>query len=211
MNGRSSPVFDHLVAGNYNLVIQDNEGCTNEVKNIIIADPDPITLRTALVSNVSCADVTNGRITLSVTGGFPPYTYSIPGYTAQSDSVFRQLDAGQYQYRITDSHGCSVEGDVTITKEWRGCAVFVPNAFSPNRDGINDLFRTKVNDEVSNFRMAIYGRWGQLVFETYDPERGWDGKQKGVDQPTGSYLYVITFTDSKAQLRKEQGTVLLIR
>jgi gliding motility-associated-like protein len=121
------------------------------------------------------------------------------------------LDAGQYHYRITDSHDCSLEGDVTITKEWRECAVFVPNAFSPNKDGVNDLFRAKVNDDVSGFRMAIYGRWGQLIFETFDSDRGWDGKQRGVDQPTGSYLYVITFTDGKAQSRREQGTFLLIR
>ncbi|WP_177230401.1 gliding motility-associated C-terminal domain-containing protein [Chitinophaga sp. CF118] len=210
-NGRSVAVFDNLAAGNYSLMIKDLAGCTNKVENIVLTDPDPIRLNQVLVSSVSCADVANGKIILSASGGTPPYTYSIPGYKSQSDSIFRQLDARQYHYRITDSQDCNIDGDVTVMKEWRECAIFVPNAFSPNGDGVNDVFRAKINDGVSDFRMAVYGRWGQLIFETLDPNRGWDGKQKGIDQPTGSYLYVITFTDGKAQARKEQGTLLLIR
>lgn len=211
INGRSAPVFNNLAAGNYSVKIRDEEGCTNELKNVVLAEPDLIRLNQPVVSNVSCADVTNGEIILSASGGTPPYTYTIPGYKSQPDSIFRQLEAGLYHYQISDSHECGIDGYATVMKEWRQCAVFIPNAFSPNRDGVNDLFKAKVNDDISDFRMAIYGRWGQLIFETLDSERGWDGKQRGVDQPTGSYLYVITFTDSKAQPRKEQGTLLLIR
>lgn len=211
VNGRTVPVFNNLAAGNYSLMIRDNEGCTNELRSIVLTEPDPLRLNEAVISNVSCTDVTNGKIMLSATGGTPPYTYSIPGYQSQSNSIFSQLNAGLYHYRITDSNNCSTDGDVTINKEWRDCAVFIPNAFSPNRDGLNDVFRAKINDDINDFRMAVYGRWGQLIFESLHPDMGWDGTQKGVDQPVGSYMYVITFTDSKNQQRKELGVVSLIK
>ncbi|GAA3931731.1 T9SS type B sorting domain-containing protein [Chitinophaga oryziterrae] len=213
-NGTSfqqSSIFNNLSAGVYSAIIKDSYNCTLNIDSLYISAPSALSVISASTRPVSCSDVKNGEIILVAAGGTRPYTYSISGYMFQSDSIIRHLNEGEYHYRITDSHECIVEGDVEISKEWRDCAVFVPNAFSPNGDGVNDIFKAKIQDDISDFRMAVYGRWGQLVFETHDPRWGWDGYQKGIGLPVGSYLWVITYTDSKKQQMKQQGTLLLLK
>lgn len=204
-------VFKELFSGSYQLVVKDAGDCMLHADNIIVNEPSPLFISSVSATPVSCSTVKDGRLIISVSGGTPPYTYSIPGYIMQQDSVIAELDAGSYHYVISDMHNCLASGDADITKESRNCAVFIPNAFSPNGDGINDLFRIIAHDDIHDYHMAIYGRWGQLIFECNDPEKGWNGMGKGGSLPTGSYLYIITFTDSKMQARKEKGVFLLIR
>jgi gliding motility-associated-like protein len=208
---RTSGIIRDIAGGKYTVKVKDNGGCTAILNDIFVEEPAPLQLINVIRKPVSCSGSQDGEITINVTGGTAPYNYYIPGYASQSDNVISHLDDGQYHYRVTDSHACSTEGDAEITKEWRDCAVFIPNAFSPNGDGLNDVFRAKVHDDVSAFRMAVYGRWGQLVYESNEPSFGWDGTQKGIGLPTGSYLWVITYTDSKKQAMKQQGTLLLVR
>jgi gliding motility-associated-like protein len=208
---QSSSSFNNLNAGTYGIVIKDAYNCTLNLSDLTIEEPAPLSVITAHAKPISCSDVQDGQIGFTATGGTRPYTYSIPGVVSQPDSIIRHLKEGEFHYRITDSHECMVEGDVEITKEWRDCAVFVPNAFSPNGDRVNDIFKARVQDDINDFRMVVYGRWGQLVFESRDPAQGWDGYQKGIVQPVGSYLWVITYTDSKKQLIKQQGTLLLVK
>ena len=211
-HGVGTADFDHLPAGNYSVKVEDENGCYNRLEDIRITDPPALFLRDVSVKNTSCSSVRDGRIILTPAGGTPPYIYSIPArHITQSDSILQQLEAGWYQYTVSDSHGCVVEGQAGIEMETRDCTVYIPTAFSPNRDGINDVFKVKVDDAVTGFRLAVYGRWGNLIFETNDPENGWDGAQKGSYLPAGSYVWVLTYTDSKGQPMKQQGTLVLIR
>lgn len=208
----STPKFDHLPAGNYNVKVEDENGCNNMLNTIVINDPPRLELQSVSTKNTSCSSVQDGQIILTPVGGTPPYQYSIPArHIVQSDSVLKQLDEGRYNYRVSDSHGCIVEGQADIAMELRDCAVYIPTAFSPNRDGVNDLFRVKVNDAVTAFRLAVYGRWGNLFFETNNPDEGWNGAQKGIDLPAGSYLWLVTYNNSKGQPVKQQGTLVLVR
>jgi gliding motility-associated-like protein len=209
--GRTSGIMKDISGGKYTVKVRDNGGCTATLNNIIVDEPALLQLTGVMRKPVSCSGSQDGEITFNTAGGTPPYSYYIQGYGTQTDNVIRHLDGGQYHYRVMDSHGCSTDGDAEITKEWRDCAVFMPNAFSPNGDGLNDVFRAKVHDDVSAFRMAVYGRWGQLVYESSEPSYGWDGTQKGRGLPSGSYLWMITYTNSKQQAMKQQGTVLLVR
>jgi gliding motility-associated-like protein len=84
----------------------------------------------------------------------------------------------------------------------------VPNAFTPNGDGLNDTFRPVVDYErVRQFSMVIYNRWGQLVFETTNPAEGWDGK----NAPAGVYSWVISYSDMVGKVMKMRGSVVLVR
>lgn len=86
----------------------------------------------------------------------------------------------------------------------------VPSAFSPNNDGLNDVFLVKVFGAV-RFNMKIFNRWGQLVFESSDPNVGWDGKYKGALQSMDVYGYqvFVEFTDGTKGSRS--GNVTLLR
>lgn len=86
----------------------------------------------------------------------------------------------------------------------------IPNAFSPNGDGVNDIF--KINDGIyANFSMLIYNRWGSLVFNTDDPTQGWDGEFEGTAANTGTYLYRISFQNADNLVITKTGSFVLIR
>lgn len=97
------------------------------------------------------------------------------------------------------------------------CEVFVPNVFSPNGDGINDLFLPATNCTFSDFNMKIFARWGTLLYETNDPDRGWAGAHRGEALPSTTYLYFIEYTmeqqDTTFEVFPEKltGTIALIR
>jgi gliding motility-associated-like protein len=176
-----------------------------------LEDTVPLMLVNLQSVNIRCSESRDGQITMTVSGGKPPYSYSIPGVIIQTDSVIKHLEAAKYTCRITDSNGDAVEGIITVKKEWRYCSVFVPSAFSPNNDGLNDIFKVKIQDDISDFHMQVFDRWGHMVYEGNDPAKGWDGTQGSIQALPAVYLWSITYTDNKKQPTKQQGTVTLVR
>jgi gliding motility-associated-like protein len=87
----------------------------------------------------------------------------------------------------------------------------VPTAFTPNRDGKNDSFRAMVFGNTKRFELAVYNRWGQVVFFTTDPSRGWDGKVAGINQETGFFVWTCRYQLEGGKESFEKGTVSLIR
>jgi gliding motility-associated-like protein len=111
-------------------------------------------------------------------------------------------------HKTTDNAVISVSNEVEVTKKLN---IQVPNAFSPDGDGVNDDFMV-VHDGVEHFTMDIYNRWGELVYHTDDTELPWDGLHKGKDCQQDAYIYVISargLDDESATTLK--GTVSLIR
>ncbi|MFN9999292.1 MAG: gliding motility-associated C-terminal domain-containing protein, partial [bacterium] len=87
----------------------------------------------------------------------------------------------------------------------------VPNAFTPNNDGLNDCFGVaKWGDAVRKFRMIIYNRNGQPIFTSNDVNTCWDGKYNGLPQPSGTYIYLIVGETDCESINKS-GPVVLIR
>jgi gliding motility-associated-like protein len=86
----------------------------------------------------------------------------------------------------------------------------IPSAFSPNRDGINDVFLVK-GFGIAKFNMKVYNRWGQLMFESNSPTTGWDGTYKGALQPMDAYAFVINLEFSDGTTASKNGSVTLLR
>ena len=112
---------------------------------------------------------------------------------------------------------------VTATSSLAGCTTstsfslqvfeaesLFPDLISPNNDGRNDLFRLFYNGQVSDYNLTIYNRWGQEVFNTTDPDQGWDGTIDGTNQPFETYLYIATFTQNGMNMQLD-GQFSLIR
>jgi gliding motility-associated-like protein len=91
-----------------------------------------------------------------------------------------------------------------------GNSIFIPNAFSPNGDGHNDVFLV-YGTNIASVEMRIYTQWGHLLFESKDRSRGWDGTYSGVIQPIGVYVYVIKATLQDGTVIDRKGSVNLIR
>jgi gliding motility-associated-like protein len=89
-------------------------------------------------------------------------------------------------------------------------AYFVANAFTPNGDGLNDVFKVD-GPGVKAVQMAIFNQWGEKIFETTTPGTGWDGRYKGKAQPSGVYMYVAKITLQDGTIVDKKGAVNLIR
>jgi len=103
--------------------------------------------------------------------------------------------------------------DSTIVIGNSGIATFyIPNTFTPNNDGVNDVFIAKGTD-LTYFSMTIFNRWGSFVYETNDIEKGWDGKFEGDDVPPGEFVYVIKYATicSFNQIFQKVGTLQVLK
>ncbi|MDD4848192.1 MAG: gliding motility-associated C-terminal domain-containing protein [Bacteroidales bacterium] len=116
------------------------------------------------------------------------------------------LETTTYQVTWEQNHQC-YQSEMTISV--LDCALFIPNAFSPNGDGINDIFRP-VGEGISNFNMLIFSSNGERLFESKDIFMGWDGKSGGSLSKAGVYIYRISFQDITGQQRQLQGILNLL-
>jgi gliding motility-associated-like protein len=120
--------------------------------------------------------------------------------------------AGKYWVQV--SNICGVQGDtIAVSILPVNCRFFLPTAFSPNKDGINDRYKPVIFD-VSEMHYQIYTRWGELIFEGNQDDQGWDGSYKGQPAQDGTYLIIVTYAykGGLQYLRfSETGTFLLLR
>ena len=120
----------------------------------------------------------------------------------------RVTQPGTYWVQVTDSNNCSGKDSIQIYPCEK---LVVPNAFTPNGDGINDLFKPSVYGTVVNYTLTIYNRWGQMIFISRDPGRGWDGTLSGVPQPEGTYVWDCEYKLLANKPDHKSGTVILLR
>jgi len=230
-NEGNSPVYTWTVNGN---TVQSGNSPTYNSNNLTVGDiiecrltssltcavpnpagSSPLTLSVYAPPVVNLTDkpflCAGNPIQLDAGSGFASYLWQ-DGSTGRYDTA---INVGTYRVTVTDSHGCTGSDSVQL----KNCdsALYVPNAFSPNNDGINDVFKVvSSGDNITSFSMRIFDRWGELVFESTDINKGWDGQLQNRFAPTGTYVWIITYklsspsTPSSSPIIKH-GTVVLLR
>jgi gliding motility-associated-like protein len=133
----------------------------------------------------------------------------IPGVF--SDTL-RINDGAGYRVTLTNSNGCaSTPSNTVLTAVVCVTGIYVPDVFTPNGDGINDIIKP-ITPGIRKFRwFRIYNRWGNLVFEAADAQKGWDGKFRGKEQPAETYIWVVEGADSRGISIKKTGMLNLVR
>ncbi len=121
---------------------------------------------------------------------------------------------GQYDFHFETVAGC--DSSLLVMAAFENCDQFIimPNAFSPNADGMNDLLTVMTNFEVENFYLSIFDRWGKQLFESRQIEQGWDGSYKGETCELGVYVFYYTLSYNDNGILKEfegKGNVTLLR
>jgi gliding motility-associated-like protein len=91
------------------------------------------------------------------------------------------------------------------------CIVAIPTAFTPNGDGLNDVFRPKANCPLESYELQIYNRWGERIFFSRRPEFTWDGTFRNKKCPMGTYVYTLKYKFSTQEARFESGTIMLFQ
>lgn len=121
------------------------------------------------------------------------------------------IDSIRYRVRVGDAGGCFGEDEIMVRVFKGHSDLLVPSAFTPNGDGRNDLLLA-IGPGIQELQyFNIYNRWGQLIYQTRDLTRGWDGSYKGVKQPPGTYVYMAQGIDYLGKTIFRKGTVVLIR
>ena len=121
-------------------------------------------------------------------------------------------EAGTYSVRALVAADCGQDTAVLAIRIVNcNCTVYVPNAFTPNGDGINDRFQPISKCAVTQYNFSIYDRWGELVFSTVDPAAAWDGKSNNRDCLSDVFVYVLIYQLGTGPIKTVYGDVTLIR
>jgi len=203
-----SPVATPSVTTQYAVSIQDEYSCADTLTTTILVHPLPDI--NALPGDTS---VPYGTQLQLIASGAVSYTWSpadflnnpfLPAPTAYiTDNVV---------FIVTglDNNGCSKSDSVFITVTYNHYLA-LPNAFTPNGDGRNDVFKIGNMNFQKLQEFSVYNRWGQQVFTTNDPKQGWDGTYNGQPQEMGVYTYLIQVAYPDGTVDNYKGDVTLIR
>lgn len=111
---------------------------------------------------------------------------------------------------VTTSDGCTDQDEIKIIV-FKGSAIYVPTAFTPNDDGLNDVLKPSYNGIKALDYFKVYNRWGELVFITKNLSEGWNAMLKGIKQPGGVYVWMLKATDYAGKVYQLKGTSIIIR
>jgi gliding motility-associated-like protein len=194
-------------AGDYQLTITDTVGCTDSKSIELIVSENPV----AAFHGSDTLEMHAGDL-LDAGSGLYSYRWNTGDST---ESIVIQAE-GMCSVEMESQIGCIGSDSVyvkLISEEIPDFEIYVPNAFTPDGDGMNDVFRVVADGyRIEDIELRIYDRWGGLVFESSGIENGWDGKKAGKDCPVGVYVYKIVYSvDGVAGKQERVGTVMLVR
>jgi gliding motility-associated-like protein len=138
--------------------------------------------------------------------GLDSVTYLWHNGSDQHSYVVNQ--PGEYILKLSNLCGSYID---TIIFTNGICDLYMPSAFSPNKDGKNDRFGPSGHFENNGYLLTIYNRWGEIVFHASNSQNKWDGRYMGTDAPAGIYVWTVRYIDNRQQAKFLKGTVLLIR
>ena len=194
--------------GTYAVTVTDNNGCQSEDEVTLTAVPLPLP-RIVGPESIFLGEEVSLRV---LNNNFLAYEWS-NGEMGNPITVDTPM---VYTVTVTDENGCLGITEISIAEEV-GYNLYVPNAFSPNLDGVNDefFFQSDGRSVRSVVSLQIFDRWGGLVFENQDfplnqAQEGWNGTINGTSARAGVYVYVATVELSNRELVQVQGDVLLL-
>jgi gliding motility-associated-like protein len=166
---------------------------------------------TPLIILPECNDTSGSVLFSNTRGGSPPYTFTFNGSSNQLGS-FGSLSVGKYELIIEDTRGCVDTFSIDMTYREVERIIKPNNAFTPNGDGFNDTWYIPGIKSFVGTEVIVFNRWGQKVHNNsqYANDNGWDGRQNGLDLPSGTYFYVIEITNNCID-EQVHGTVTIIR
>ncbi len=203
------PALTQSDAGDYTLLVTDAMGCTDQKTIRLVVSENPVA-------------AFHGTDTLTV-----PFDYLLEAGTGMasylwntgetSESLRIRLE-GMYRVELVSMAGCVGVDSVYIlvlTDELPEECIFIPNAFTPDGDGLNDTFKAVTGCPVSFFRMEIFDRWGELMFVSKDISIGWDGFYDGKLCPGDGYVYKIVYRpeglEENAENMVKVGMVVIVK
>ncbi len=190
--------------GTYWVRVVDFNGCIDSDTVIVTGyypDPPP-----NLVNDTTIC--TGQELMVLAPSGFATYQWT----TGSTVNYTKITKPGWYGITVTNQFTCRGTDSFFVQLKCP-TALYIPNAFTPNNDGVNDIFEP-IGYNITAFFMRVYNRWGKVVYETNSMQKGWNGYCHGVPCEAGTYVYHIEWSgalDGVARSGVEKGNVTLIR
>ncbi len=202
--------FLQLAAGNYAVSIRDAKGCVAGVRDIVIANPEPLELELGENFNLVYGD--SIQLPFLLTGGVPDFTYQWTGADSLviecaecPDSWLKPANQTTFFLRVVDASDCIVEDLITIFVD-KNFIIAVPTGFTPNGDLSNDRLILHGRPGIEVLSFSVFDRWGEMVWQATDfpvnsanTDDSWDGNFREEPLNGGTYLW-------QAEVRYEDGT-----
>ncbi|MEP7376419.1 MAG: gliding motility-associated C-terminal domain-containing protein [Chitinophagaceae bacterium] len=202
-DGTISNSFTLHDIGIYYVTVTDGNHCTgSDTVRITTLLPAPV--------NFLPADTTicnYGNLLLQPVHRYDQYRWS---NNASSPSI-NIIAPGVYWLLVTDKNHCTGRDSITVFPKECLNGFYIPNAFTPDNNGLNDFFKPIIPGTVEEYQFTIYNRWGQLIFTTKDLSKGWDGNFGGAVQATNVFAWICTYRLHGQAGKKETGKVVLIK
>ena len=196
--GGNTRTIDVTGSGTY-MVTVDNGHCNRSDEVVVYFNPSPEPIVDDRYQ--FCTDEEPGFVLLDAGNAGSEYEWS----TDEVTRTIRAYDYGWYHVLITNEYGCSISDSVAVV-EYCPAAIFAPNTFTPNGDGTNDIF-IPVGKNIASMRLMIFDRWGTMLFQSDDPDTGWDGRYRGEFVTDDVYVWRLNyrfFEDGNGKLGMEQ-------
>jgi gliding motility-associated-like protein len=162
-------------------------------------------------SDETCTGANDGSLSITLSGGSPPYL--IHWSNGSTSTNLTSLEPGEYSVTINDTKNCIIAEtyDVLVgPKECGTPVIYIPNAFSPNDDGKNDVLLVRGKGIIS-LNLTIFDRWGNKVFDTNNQSIGWDGTYKNLPMAPAIFAYTLEAVMSSGEKVIKSGNISLIR
>lgn len=209
-----SEVFFNLSAGEHTVSISSNNGCITDTTLFV---PEPIE---GFVEALPTDTTVMAGETIQLASTFINYpATSVSAYVWSPGTGLTCMDCANptfngyatttYTLTAVYHNGCIATTTVDIRVDGNP-PIYVPNAFSPNGDGNNDVFML-YSQQIATMKLKVFNRWGEKVFESANQFFGWDGFYQGVLQPMGVYTYIVEVTYLDGETATQNGSVTLIR
>jgi gliding motility-associated-like protein len=205
-----NPIITPTSAGlhNYYAIRTDTYGCQDTAVTTVLVYPNPVI---SIINGDSVTVRYQEQVNLVATGGLvynwtPAWSSSNPN---DSSTIVSPSEPTMYYVYSINELGCRSTDSIFVNVDYRD-KLFIPTAFSPNDDGVNDLFRVAnlTFQNIQEFR--VMNRWGEEVFSAND-NRGWNGKFRGKNQDPGTYFYLIRVAFPDGPTKMYKGDVILVR
>ena len=213
--GVADPTVEHpSYSVAYNLSVTGANGCTSiKPAQVVVTVSPPAQLFTGNDTTVAIGEPLQLQAIDVNHTGFSNYSWSpedgLNNPTIANPIAVLDMDENYTVTAYSDA-GCEASGTIRV-KVYAGPDIYVPNAFTPNGDGHNDVLRA-IPVGIRQFKyFMIYNRFGQLVFTTADPSKGWDGGISGQPQPAGTFVWEAEGVDYLGHVLRRKGTVVLVR
>lgn len=202
-DGSVTPSITVTSTGQYSVLVTDQNGCEGS---------DAVNISTLLEAPADFLPGDTAVCSYGSTLVTPKNVYRQYRWSTLSDQSYISVNKpGEYWLSVKDNNNC--EGRDTIQVYLKNCmeGFYIPTAFTPNNDGINDSFRPLLFGNITKYSFAVYNRWGQVVFTSTNPQKAWDGTFKGMTQGTHVFMWTCSYQLEGDTEKFEKGTVTLIR